>query len=170
MDNTCSVEYAKREEIYEVAAFLDECWRAEYTKIADADFLGDMTVAERSRFLLGRFDNGLSQFLIVRDDKMMIGASVFGKSFTDGYPDDGEISAIYLHHDYIGKGYGHALFSKIEQELFSAGYMHIVLDVLSQNNRAVRFYEKHGYANVDERFVKLGAKDYPLTVFRKGVC
>ncbi|MFP3154013.1 GNAT family N-acetyltransferase [Lachnospiraceae bacterium ZAX-1] len=76
---------------------------------------------------------------------------------------------IYLHHDYIGKRYAHALFSKIEQELFSAGYTHIVLDVLSQNNRAVKFYEKHGYTNVDKRFVMLGAKDYPLTVFRKGV-
>jgi ribosomal protein S18 acetylase RimI-like enzyme len=45
--------------------------------------------------------------------------------------------------------------------------MHIVLDVLSQNNRAVKFYEKHGYAAVDKRFVTLGVKDYPLTVFRR---
>jgi hypothetical protein len=29
------------------------------------------------------------------------------------------------------------------------------------------FYQKHGYEIVDNRTVKLGEKDYPLTVFRK---
>jgi len=101
------------------------------------------------------------------DKDKLIGASVFGKSFTDGYPDDGEISAIYLQHDYIGKGHGHALFTKIEEALSAKKYTHFVLDVLSENIRAVSFYQKHGYETVDDRSIKLGDRDYPLTVFRK---
>jgi len=115
----------------EVAAFLNECWKAEYSQIVAPDFLGDLSVDERHEMLLARFDEGTSAFLIMRDSERMIGASVFGKSFIEGYSDDGEISAIYLHHNYIGKGHGHTLFAKIEQELSIKGYSHFVLDVLS---------------------------------------
>jgi ribosomal protein S18 acetylase RimI-like enzyme len=167
MNDKTAIEYAERGELYEVAVFLDACWRAEYGEIVAADFLGDMSVEARYNELLERSDNGQSRFLVLRAGGEMAGASVFGKSLTEGYADDGEISAIYLRHDYIGKGYGHLLFSKIEQALSSAGYENIVLDVLSQNIRAVSFYERHGYTRVANRFVKLGEKEYPLAVYRK---
>ena len=167
MTDSMKITYATRDEIFEVAAFLDACWKAEYSKIVAPDFLGDLSVDKRHEKLSARFDEGTSAFLIMRDGERMIGASVFGKSFTEGYLEDGEISAIYLHHDYIGKGYGHALFTKIERDLAAKGYSHFVLDVLSANTRAVSFYEKHGYEKVDERSITLGAHDYPLTVFRK---
>ena len=167
MTDTMKIAYATRDEIFEIAAFLDACWKAEYRGIVAPDFLGDLSVDERHEKLSARFDEGASAFLIMRNGERMIGASVCGKSFTKGYPEDGEVSAIYLHHDYIGKGYGHTLFTKIEQELTAKGYSHFVLDVLSANARAVSFYEKHGYEKVDERSITLGAQTYPLTVFRK---
>lgn len=167
MDNTIKIEHATRDDIFEIAGFLNACWKAEYEKIVAPDYLGDLSVEERYKKLLSRFDEGISSFLVMRDNEKMIGASVFGRSFTDGYPDDGEISAIYLHHDYIGKGHGHALFAKIERELAAKGYSHFVLDVLSANTRAVLFYEKHGYEKADDRSVALGKQNYPLTVFRK---
>ena len=167
MTDTIKITYATRDEIFEIASFLDACWKAKYSRIIVPDFLGDLSVDERHEKLLIRFDAGTSAFLIMRDGERMIGASVFGKSFTEGYPEDGEVSAIYLHHDYIGKGYGHILFTRIERELTAKGYSHFVLDVLSANTRAVSFYEKHGYEKVDERSITLGAHDYPLTVFRK---
>jgi ribosomal protein S18 acetylase RimI-like enzyme len=167
VNDKTAIEYARRDELYEVAVFLDACWRAEYGKIVAADFLGDMSVEARHEKLLERFDNEQSRFLVLRAGDEMAGASVFGKSLMEGYEDDGEISAIYLRHDYIGKGYGHLLFSKIEQALSLAGYENIMLDVLSQNSRAVSFYEKHGYTRVADRFVKLGEKEYPLAVYRK---
>ena len=167
MTNTTKITYATRDEIFEIAAFLDACWKAEYSRIVAPDFLGDLSVDKRHQLLLARFDERISAFLIMWDGGRMIGASVFGKSFTEGYLEDGEVSAIYLHHDYIGKGYGHALLTKIERELAAKGYPHFVLDVLSANTRAVSFYEKHGYERVDERSIALGAQTYPLTVFRK---
>jgi len=167
MTETIKIAHAKRNEIYEIAAFLDTCWKAAYSRIVAPDFLGDLSVDKRHELLLIRFDEGSSTFLVMRDGERMIGAAVFGKSFTEGYFEDGEISAIYLRHNYIGKGYGHALFAKIEQELAAKGYSHFVLDVLSANTSAVSFYEKHGYKKADDRSIKLGDQDYPLTVFRK---
>jgi ribosomal protein S18 acetylase RimI-like enzyme len=159
--------YAKREEIPEIAAFIDSTWRAAYRHILAPHFLNKMSVEERAAGLYKRFDDNASRFSVMRDDAGIAGASVFGKSFTDGYLDDGEVSAIYLRPDCIGKGYGHALFCKTEDALADVGYADIVLDVLSANERAVRFYTAHGYIAVDERMVKLGDEEYPLTVFRK---
>ena len=158
-----------RDELYEIAAFLNDSWKAEYRGIVRDDYLDAMTIEERHKGLQNRFDENISAFLTMRCCGKLIGASVFGKSFTEGYPDDGEISAIYLHRDYIGKGYGHEFFTAIEKELIAKEYSHLVLDVLADNRRAVRFYEKHGYTKMDDRSIKLGEQDYPLTVFRKPV-
>jgi ribosomal protein S18 acetylase RimI-like enzyme len=156
-----------RDEIYEIAVFLEACWKAEYCGIIADDFLGTMSVDVRYKGLLDRFNEKTSDFLALREGEKLVGAAVFGKSFTEGYPDDGEISAIYLHHDYIGKGYGRALMVKIEELLMSKGYANFVLDVLSDNTRAVQFYLAHGYEIVKESAIKLGERDYPLKVMRK---
>lgn len=161
------IEKAMRSEIYEIAAFLDACWQASYRGIITPDFLAAMTVNERHEKLLKRFDDGISEFLVMRDGNRIIGAAVFGKSFTEGYPDHGEISAIYLHQDFIGKGYGHALLTEIERMLSKMGYAHFVLDVLTENKRAVKFYLEHGYEKVSNSYIHLGESDYPLTVFSK---
>ena len=168
-DKGIQIRHAGRDDIYSVAAFLHECWQAEYRRIITDDFLDAMSVGERHKGLLGRYDEGTSEFLLMFDGDLLIGASVFGKSFTDGYRDDGEISAIYLHHDYIGKGYGHRLFARVEQALAAKGYAWLVLDLLEGNARALRFYLAHGYVAVDSRKIRLGGIDYPLAVLRKGV-
>jgi len=158
---------AKREELYDISEFLNDCWKATYSQIVDPDYLDSLSVTERYERVLARFDDGISDFYICRDGDSIIGAAVFGKSFTDGYLDDGEISAIYMRYDYIGKGYGHELFAKVEEALSAKGYSYFVLDVLIGNTRAVSFYHKHGYEHVDDRTIKLGEHDYPLAVFRK---
>jgi hypothetical protein len=89
-------EYAKREEIPEIAAFIDSAWRAAYRHILAPEYLASMNVEERVKGLLEHFDNGHSQFLCLPDDSGIVGVAAFGKSITEGYPDDGEVSALYL--------------------------------------------------------------------------
>ena len=158
---------ANREELYEIAVFLDDCWKVEYREILPSDYLDSLSADERYQKLLSRFDETPLDFLVMRDAGRLVGVSIFGKSYTDGYPNDGEISAVYLRHDYIGKGHGHSLFAQVEAALTARGYAYFVLDVLNGNNRAIAFYQKHGYEIVAERTICLGDIDYPLTVFRK---
>ena len=162
-----AITAATREELFEIAAFLNDCWKVEYREIISPDYLDSMSDDEKYNKLLARFDEQLLDFLVMRDAGKLIGVSIFGKSYTDGYPDDGEIMAIYLRHDYIGNGHGHALFAEVEAALSARGFAYFVLDVLSENNRAIAFYKKHGYEIVAERTISLGENDYPLTIFRK---
>ena len=167
MNDTVQIRRAGRDEIYQIAAFLDECWRTSYRRIISDDFLDTMSVKSRYRILVRRFDEGASDFLMMLDGNDLIGSAIFGKSFTAGFEGDGEVSALYLRGDYVGKGYGHVLYMKIEQGLLARGFRSLVLDVLTGNVRAVRFYLAHGFKQTDERYIRLGGVDYPLVVMRK---
>jgi ribosomal protein S18 acetylase RimI-like enzyme len=126
-----------------------------------------MDLSERTGGLLDRYDNGASRFLIATEAGAIIGAAVFGKSFTEGYAGDGEVSAIYLDTEHIGTGLGGRLLAAAEAQLASMGYTNLVLDVLAGNSRAIAFYRKHGYGEVRNTEIELGGKTYPLVVMRK---
>jgi len=167
MDNTIRFQYAQRGDLYQISTFLDHCWRNTYQTIVSDNYLATMSMETRYAGLCKRYDEKTSRFLMMSDGDLLIGVTVFGKSFTKGYGDDGEISAIYLHQDYIGKGIGHRLFEKTEQALTVMGYTHFVLDVFTANTRARQFYLNHGYEIVDERMFPLGETEYPMTILRK---
>ncbi|MDR1245950.1 MAG: GNAT family N-acetyltransferase [Clostridiales Family XIII bacterium] len=160
-------EYAKREEIPEIAAFIDSARRAAYRHILAPEYLASMRVEERIKGLLERFDSSHLQFLRMRDGNGIAGVAVFGKSITESYPDDGEVSALYLRLDCTGKGYGHALLGNAETALVEMGYTAFVIDVFTENERAIKFYKAHGYKQIDENRIEFGGKEYPYTVFRK---
>ena len=167
MTDRIQIRHALRNDIYDIAVFLHNSWRAEYRLIISLDYLDALSVEERHTGLLKRYDDNASEFLMMFDGNKLIGAAVFGNSFTEGYAADGEISAIYLHSEYIGKGYGHRLFVKTEQLLHNKGYQYFALDLLADNTRALDFYLKHGYRKVADRKLKLGEKEYPIAVLRK---
>ena len=167
MNDKIQIRLAGRDDVYRIATFLDDCWKTAYRGIISDTYLDSLPIKERNEGRLKRFDEGGADFLMMFDDDKLIGAAVFGKSFTEGYEEDGEVSAIYLREDYIGKGYGHKLYMSIEQSLAAKRFHNYVLDVLKDNVRAIRFYQAHGYEIVDERSILLGDTDYPLVVMRK---
>jgi GNAT superfamily N-acetyltransferase len=60
-------------------------------------------------------------------------------------PHAGEIGAVYLHPDFIGKGYGRQIMDFAVTELKNRGFSVITLWVLEKNIHARRFYEKCGF-------------------------
>ena len=57
----------------------------------------------------------------------------------------GEVWAIYVHPEYIGKNIGKELFSIATNKLVAQGYKEITVWVLSKNKLARNFYERQGF-------------------------
>ncbi|MDR1465813.1 MAG: GNAT family N-acetyltransferase [Oscillospiraceae bacterium] len=129
--------WAAREEIGEIASFLHECWNAAYAHNISPEDLASLSVDIRRESLFSRWDRQGSDFLVMRNNGQMIGTAICGKSATAGDPDDGELTAIYLSPDSIGKGYGHALITRTEEYFTEKKCRYFILDVLKENSRAI---------------------------------
>ena len=160
------IRYGKRRDLKKAAVLLNESWRWAYKDIIDAAYLASMSDRGRHKKLLKGYRSGKRPLLLF-DNGELLGFCGFGASQTPGYPDDGEIGAIYVREDAAGKGYGHALFTRAEKELRAQGYRNLVLDVLSKNERAIKFYLAHGFVKVQDRQFSLGSKEYPMDIMRK---
>jgi len=161
------IRYAKRGELREAAALVIDSWRWAYKDIIDAEYLASFSLDKRHERFVKGYDEGRRSLLLFGEAGELLGFCGFGKSLTPGYPDDGEISAIYLREDAVGKGCGHALLVRAEEELRAQGYRNLVLDVLSENKRAIAFYLAHGYVKVADRKHSWGDREYPLDIMRK---
>ena len=158
---------ARREDLYALAALIHDSWRSVYHGIVAQDYLNSMSLELRHERFAQGFDEGASHFYQMLLDELLIGAAVFGKSHTEGFEQDGEISAIYLDKDFIGHGYGHLFFSHVERLLQKEGYAHLVLSLLPENVRAFRFYQAHGYRESANSTLDIGGKSYPVVIMRK---
>ncbi|MCL1790319.1 MAG: hypothetical protein FWG40_02995 [Peptococcaceae bacterium] len=58
---------AGREELFEIAVFLDDCWRAEYRGIVADAYLDALSAAVRHRKLSARYEEDVSEFLMMVD-------------------------------------------------------------------------------------------------------
>jgi len=160
------IRYGKRRELRKAAALVIESWRWAYKDILDAEYLAGLSLKARHKRLRKGYREGKRPLLLF-DNGELLGFCGFGKSNEKAYPGDGCIGAIYLREDAVGKGYGHALITRAEEALRAQGYQNLVLDVLSQNARAIAFYLAHGYVKVGDRKHSWGDREYPLDIMRK---
>jgi ribosomal protein S18 acetylase RimI-like enzyme len=164
------MEYSIQKEqgsVREIAHFLNTCWKSAYAGILAEEYLSSQSDDSRASGLQKWQDDGLIEFLSLREGDVLVGVCGYGKSIIDEYPDDGEIHSIYLLPQYIGKGYGHTLFIEAERLLVDDGYKNLVLDVFSANVRALAFYARHGCTVVNESTINFGGVDYPYKILRK---
>jgi len=78
----------------------------------------------------------------------IVGFAITGASRDPNAPrHTGEVQAIYLDPQVIGKGIGRALFAYAVDDLRARGYTQAALWVLSTNTRARRFYEAAGWSH-----------------------
>lgn len=123
-------------------------WKRAYDGILPSEFLAAMDperMTKAWRKALAEPSPGV-RHLVVCVAGRAVGWSGFGPARDEADPGTGELQAINLHPAYWSKGLGSALFRATEAGLAELGYQYAYLWVADGNERAARFYDRHGWS------------------------
>ena len=136
-------------------------WHEAYPGLVSQEYLDNLTL-EKCEKVAFRLTDG---FFVAKDDNQVVGFIGFGDRGEEA-PETGEIFALYVLSEYYGKGVGRELMNEALQQL--QGYSTICLWVLKENKRALRFYQKCGFAPDGEELVSpnCGATEIRMVLAR----
>ncbi len=112
-----------------------------------ANFLTDRFSVER---IVEGINDGTKSFIVAYNNENPIGVAVI--HFDHICPINNipvpDLDKLYILQSFYGKGIGHYLLKKVEEEVFQKNYHQVNLEVYVGNERAINFYKKHGYQSI----------------------
>ena len=135
-------------------------WRAAYRDSIPADYMSrEITDGRWTPVFRQNYQEGVYHGLLLYEGDVPLCCATYGPARVDqsaggtvcnfSSPDLaawGELSSLYGRPDRWGRGYGSIVMEEVLRRLGAAGYPGCFLYVLRENDRARRFYEKHGFA------------------------
>lgn len=122
-------------------------WQCAYPGLVPQEVLDGMSIRERAanwaRILAE--PESLSETIVGEQDGMITGWASFGAARDADPVATGELWGIYAHPDAWSAGVGHALVTTVERALRADGHESAYLWVLEGNERAIDFYQRHGW-------------------------
>ena len=159
MKTQVRVRAAQPEDARDIAHAHVRAWQSAYKGIIDDDTLASLDIEQRAQSWRRDLSSPSAdvELLVVCVDDRVVGFSSYGTPRDAAEPETGELRAINLHPDYWSQGIGSDLFLEALAGLRRLGYGRAYLWVAHGNDRAIRFYGKHGWTDdgvvkVDERF------------------
>ena len=137
-------------------------WQQSYKGIIPQDYLDNLSEAERATqcYKIMSSPESDSLYLVAEQNGTIIGFGVFGPlRYSETEEEETELYAIYLLDEVKGTGIGVALAQAIAQELISQNYNSMMLWVLKDNPRAIKFYERLGGVKGRSEISDIGGKD-----------
>ena len=113
-------------------------WHEAYPGLIDQAYLDAFTLEKCEKIACGWTDG----LIVAKHDGRVVGFVGCGDRGEEA-PDTGEIFALYVLSEYYGKGVAQQLMKAALEQL--KNYPKIVLWVLKENGRAIRFYQKCGF-------------------------
>lgn len=141
-------------------------WQSAYRGLIDQAALDALDVDQRETMWRGWITRALKgeptdaagspshEILIAELAGRVLGWASFGAGRDDDANGRGELAGLYAHPDGWGTGVGHALITEVEERPRAAGFDAAYLWVLQGNERASRFYERHGWHATGERKIE----------------
>jgi ribosomal protein S18 acetylase RimI-like enzyme len=122
-------------------------WQAAYRGIMPDQFLDGLSVARSETAWREMLALASQTNLVCELDQEVVGFAACGptRDFDQDPAITAELYAIYFVPAHWSKGYGHALWQRVRDELIESGYQKVTLWVLEANARARRFYEREGF-------------------------
>ena len=161
------ISRASPEDAYAIAQVHVDSWREAYRTILPAEYLAALSVEKRQAFWTQSIAEGRSELWLVKADGVTQAWINFGKSRDDDLDaTDAEIWALYVAPPFWSKGIGLQLWLKAKDCMRSQGFSSCSLWVLSENVRAIRFYEKVGFKLGIHSSKSMGLAGIQLTELR----
>ena len=135
-------------------------WRAAYRDSIPADYMAREITDERwVPVFRQNYGEGRYHGLLLYAGEQPLCCATYGPARVDQSAGDticdfsspdlaawGELVSLYSHPDHWGEGCGSIVIKEILRRFRETGYPGCFLYVLRENDRARRFYEKHGFA------------------------
>ena len=167
MSKFMEISRASPEDAYAIAQVHVDSWREAYRTILPADYLAALSVEKRHAFWTQFIAEGRSELWLVKADGVTQAWINFGKSRDDDLDaTDAEIWALYVAPPFWSKGIGLQLWLKAKDCMRNQGFSSCSLWVLSENVRAVRFYEMVGFKQGIHSSKSMGLAGIQLTELR----
>jgi ribosomal protein S18 acetylase RimI-like enzyme len=158
------VRPARPEDAQAIARVHVATWQAAYRHALPAETLDSIDVNARER-RWKEFLAGDSATFVGEIDGEIIGFVSVGESRDQAGV--GEVFAIYVLPHAWGTGLGTALIERGEDELRARGFTAATLNVLADNPRARRFYERQGWVRGETFTDRFLGQDVELARHRK---
>jgi GNAT superfamily N-acetyltransferase len=142
-------------------------WRAAYRGLMPDDVLAALSVPDREQVWSDRLAtrDPRTSVVVATDAWRVVGFAAVGPPLvpTDrADPTLGDLYALYLDPDHWGRGIGAPLHAAALDRLVTHGFTHAGLWVLDGNERAQRFYRRHGWTDTGRTQVDRGPQDIEL--------
>lgn len=125
-------------------------WQATYRGLVSDEVIDDVVAGQAER--AARIGRTLSDpdtphhFFVAVTDRIVGMADAAPSRDADATPTTGELHAIYLAPEALGRGIGRALHDAALEDLSARGFTELTLWVLRENERARRFYQAAGWS------------------------
>ena len=150
----------------EVSRIYEESWKFAYQGIVPRHYLDGIPAGRWARAL----DGSGWDSLVAAEGGKLIGTACVCPSRWAGWPGFGEVAALYLLPEYMGRGYGRALLEAAVETLGKQGFRDALLWALEDNRRARRFYERAGFSLAgDVMEDAVGGKPLREVLYRRNI-
>jgi ribosomal protein S18 acetylase RimI-like enzyme len=141
------VRWGVPDDAYALAEIHVRAWQVGYRGLLPDSLLDSLSAADRLPRWRERLADTTSRVLVAELDGQAAGWLVIGPQRDEDLDPQriAEIYAVYVHPDFWRRGCGRALLARANAELASQGIVEASLWVLRGNQRAIHFYEAHGF-------------------------
>ncbi len=157
------VRRAERHDARTLAEIHVETWRATYVGVLPQEVLDGLNVEEREELWRQWIPHPETEVFVAVRDGEVVGFVSVGPSWSS--PGSGELYSIYVLPSAHGSGAGPALMDAAVAAL-ARRFDEAILWVATENPRAKRFYERHGWIADGERVDSIAGASVPETRYR----
>ena len=142
------VREARLEDARAIAELVVATWRAAYRGLLPDTLLNSLSEESSEVRWRERLAHPWGTTQVCELDGRVVGFVTYGDTRDEGADGAmvGEVYALYVSEAYWGHGCGYGLMAAALDGLRAQGKREVVLWTLRGNNRAIRFYERQGFA------------------------